>query len=83
MMFTIQTDKNEQQRKTFRITAKTENGTTGISGNPFSDVIPRKQEWHRDVKKSANESRVDRSGAGYKYPCIRQVQTLEQWAYQA
>jgi len=43
-MFTIQTDKNEQQRKTFRITAKTENGTTGISGNPFSDVIPRKQE---------------------------------------
>jgi len=44
MIFTIQTDKNEQQRKTIRITAKTGNGTIGTSGKPFSNVIRRKQE---------------------------------------
>jgi len=74
MIITIQMDKNEQQRKTFRITEKTENGTTGISGKPFSNVIRRKQERRFETWKSANESRGDRSGAGYKYPCIREVQ---------
>jgi len=44
MIFPIQTEKNGQQRKTFRITAKTVNGTTGTSGKPFSNVIRRKQE---------------------------------------
>jgi len=76
MIFTIQTDKNEQQRKTFRITAKTENGTSGISGKPFSNVIRRKQEWRFETWKSANESRGERSDPGYKYPCIRQVQAV-------
>jgi len=32
MTFPIQTDKNEQQRETFRITVKNANGITGDSG---------------------------------------------------
>jgi len=79
MIFTIQTDKNEQQRKTFRITAKMENGTTGISGTPFSNVIRRKREWRFGTWKSTNESRGHRSGAGYKSSRNCQVQSVFIW----
>ena len=79
MIFPIWTDKNEPQRKTFRITAKTENGTTGTSGKPFSNVIRRKWEWRFEMWKSANECRGDRSGAGYKYSRNRQVQAVFIW----
>jgi len=42
----------------------------------FSNVIRRKQEWCFETWKSANESRGDRSGAGYEYPCTRQDQAV-------
>jgi len=62
-----------------RITAKTENGTTGISGKPFSNVIRRKQEWRFETWKSASEKRGDRSGPEHKYSNNRQVQAVFIW----
>jgi len=87
-------DKNEQQRKTLRITAKTVNGTTGTSEKPFLNVIRWKQEWRFETWKSANKSRGDRDGAGYRYSRNHQVQSVfvwpppekqqvKQWVYQA
>jgi len=79
MIFTIQTDKNEPQRKAVRVTAKTIGGAYGTAGKPLSNVIRRKWEWRSETWESANESRGDRSGAVYKYPCIRQVQAVFLW----
>ena len=42
MIFTIQTDKNEPQRKAVRVTAKTIGGAYGTAGKPLSNVIRRK-----------------------------------------
>jgi len=56
--------------------ARTVGGAYGTAGKTFSSVIRRKQEWRFETWKSANESRGDRSGAGYKYSNIRQVQAV-------
>jgi len=44
MIFTIQTDKNEPQLKTFRITAGAVGGAYGTTGKPCSNVIHQKRE---------------------------------------
>ena len=39
MIFTIQTDKNEPQRKAIRITARTVGGASGVAVKPSSNAV--------------------------------------------
>jgi len=54
---TIQTDKDEPQRKAFRITAKTVGGVYGTAGKTFSNVIGRKRRWRFETRVLANRIR--------------------------